>query len=84
MDKSKTVLYDWFTNRNNGRCNAIPAVGKTVVDEYYKTEDRPKGKSVSVTVSASSFVPKPFTPFQWEPQDTIPTIHERQIHLLGS
>ena len=24
--------------------NAIPALGKTVVDEYYKTEDRPKGK----------------------------------------
>lgn len=62
--------------------NAIPALGKTVVDEYYKTEDRPKGKSVSVTVSASSFVPKPFTPFQWEPQDTIPTIHEKQKSIL--
>lgn len=58
--------------------NAIPALGKKVVDEYYKNPNKPKGKSVSVTVSASSFVPKPFTPFQWEAQDTIPTIHEKQ------
>ncbi len=58
--------------------NAIPALGKAVVDEYYKNLNKPKGKSVSVTVSASSFVPKPFTPFQWEPQDTIPVLHEKQ------
>ncbi|MGN1131501.1 MAG: TIGR03960 family B12-binding radical SAM protein, partial [Ruminococcus sp.] len=58
--------------------NAIPALGKSVVDEFYKTPNRPKGKAVSVTVSASSFVPKPFTPFQWEPQDTIETIHQKQ------
>ncbi|MCH5202302.1 MAG: TIGR03960 family B12-binding radical SAM protein [Oscillospiraceae bacterium] len=58
--------------------NAIPALGKAVVDEYYKNPNKPKGKAVSVTVSASSFVPKPFTPFQWEPQDTIPVINEKQ------
>lgn len=58
--------------------NAIPALGKAVVDEYYKNPNKPKGKAVSVTVSASSFVPKPFTPFQWEPQDTIPVLHEKQ------
>lgn len=62
--------------------NAIPALGKAVVDQYYKNPDRPKGKGVSVTVSASSFVPKPFTPFQWEPQDTIDTIHEKQKNIL--
>ena len=37
-----------------------------------------------VTVSASSFVPKPFTPFQWEPQDTIPVLHEKQQHIKDS
>ena len=49
---------------------AIAQLGQAVVDTYYKTEGRPKGKAVRVTLSASSFVPKPFTPFQWEPQDT--------------
>ena len=37
-----------------------------------------------MTVSASSFVPKPFTPFQWEPQDTIPDLHEKQVHIKES
>ena len=58
--------------------NAIPALGKSVVDEFYKNPNRPKGKAVSVTVSTSSFVPKPFTPFHWEQQDTIETIHQKQ------
>lgn len=63
---------------------AIAGLGQDVVDTYYHTEKRPKGKSVRVTVSASSFVPKPFTPFQWEPQDTIPVLHEKQEHIKNS
>ena len=63
---------------------AIAGLGQDVVDTYYHTENHPKGKSVRVTVSASSFVPKPFTPFQWEPQDTIPVLHEKQEHIKNS
>ena len=63
---------------------AIAGLGQSVVDAYYKCPDKPKGKSVRVTVSASSFVPKPFTPFQWEPQDTIPVLHEKQQHIKDS
>ena len=59
----------------------IARLGQSVVDEYYNTPNRSKGKSVKVTLSTSSFVPKPFTPFQWEPQDTIPELHEKQRHL---
>lgn len=36
---------------------------------------------ISVTVSASSFVPKPHTPFQWEPQARLETLLERQEFL---
>lgn len=63
---------------------AISKLGQAVVDTYYKCPNKPKGKSVKVTVSASSFVPKPFTPFQWEPQDTIPVLHEKQVHIKES
>ena len=63
---------------------AIAKLGQAVVDTYYKCPTRKKGKSVRVTVSASSFVPKPFTPFQWEPQDTIDTIHNKQQHIKDS
>ncbi len=62
----------------------IAHLGQAVVDEYYRTPNRAKGKSVKVTLSTSSFVPKPFTPFQWEPQDTIPVLHEKQLHLKDS
>lgn len=62
----------------------IAALGQKVVDTYYSNPNKPKGKAVSVTVSTSSFVPKPFTPFQWEPQDTIDVLCEKQKHLKNS
>jgi radical SAM family uncharacterized protein len=40
-------------------------------------------KSVSVTVSVSSFVPKAHTPFQWEPQDDLALLKEKQDYLKG-
>ncbi len=39
-----------------------------------------KGR-LKVTVSVSSFVPKPHTPFQWEPMNTIKQIKEKQNYL---
>ncbi len=36
-----------------------------------------------ISVSVSSFVPKAFTPFQWESQDTIDKIKEKQNFLKG-
>lgn len=62
----------------------IAQLGQRVVDEFYRLPDRPKGKGVQVSISASSFVPKPFTPFQWEPQDTREMLEEKQAHLLNS
>ncbi len=59
----------------------IADLAQKVVDEYYKNPDKPKGKSVNVSVSVSSFVPKPFTPFQWEAQDTPEMLKEKQEFL---
>lgn len=56
----------------------IADLGQKVVNTYYNCENRPKGKGVSVTLSTSSFVPKPFTPFQWEPQDTEESLKSKQ------
>lgn len=39
---------------------------------------RGKNSVVTVTVSASTFVPKANTPFQWRPQDPIATIRQKQ------
>ncbi|NLX93424.1 MAG: TIGR03960 family B12-binding radical SAM protein [Clostridiales bacterium] len=61
--------------------DGIADLAQKVVDEYYNNPDRAKGKSVAVAVSVASFVPKPFTPFQWEAQDTVELIEEKQRYL---
>ncbi len=62
----------------------IAQLGQKIVNAFYANPDKPKGKGVTVSVSASCFVPKPFTPFQWEPQDTLEQLHEKQQHLVES
>ncbi len=36
---------------------------------------------LQINVSTASFVPKPFTPFQWEAQDTRESLHQKQQYL---
>lgn len=60
----------------------IAFLAKKVVDTFYSMPEKPKGKGVNVSVSASNFVPKPFTPFQWEPQATVEELKEKQDLLL--
>lgn len=52
-----------------------------VVDVYRNVPRDRKGKGLNVTVSTATFVPKAFTPFQWEAQDSIENVHEKQMHL---
>lgn len=59
----------------------IAELAKRVVNEYYHNPKRNKSRGVSVTVSVACFVPKPFTPFQWEAQDDIETLVEKQKFL---
>ena len=62
----------------------IARLGQEIVDCYYRNPDKPKGKGISVSVSVSCFVPKPFTPFQWEPQDTAEELRRKQRLLRES
>ena len=57
----------------------IAALGKSVIERYYevpKPQRSPRG--VSVTLSVACFIPKPFTPFQWEAQATLPELARKQ------
>ncbi len=59
----------------------IADLGQKIVDLYYALPNKPKGKSVNVSISVSTFVPKPFTPFQFEPQITAEEMRRRQEYL---
>lgn len=42
-----------------------------------------KNRGVRITISTSCFIPKPFSPFQWEPQITVEE-YLRRVNLLRS
>lgn len=59
----------------------IAQLAEKVVDCYYASEKTNKRRPVSVTLSVASFVPKPFTPFQWAAQNTMDELQEKQLFL---
>ena len=59
----------------------IAELGQKIVDSFYRMPDKPKYKSVNVSISVSTFVPKPYTPFQFEPQITVDEIRRRHDFL---
>ena len=61
--------------------DGIADLANKVVRKYFETPKNVRAKGLRVNCSASCFVPKPFTPFQWEPQDTIEQFEEKQKHL---
>ena len=61
----------------------IADLAQKIVDLYYSNPSRKKGKPVSVSISVSTFVPKPFTPFEFEPQISLEEINRKQQYLLS-
>ncbi|MBE6766003.1 MAG: TIGR03960 family B12-binding radical SAM protein [Ruminococcaceae bacterium] len=62
----------------------IAELGQKIVDSFYRMPNKPKYKSVNVSISVSTFVPKPFTPFQFEPQIDIDEIRRKHDLLRNS
>ena len=60
---------------------AIAGLVRKVAAAYMKTPKERRARDLSISVGVSSFVPKPFTPFQWEAQDDMATLREKQRHL---
>lgn len=58
----------------------IARLAESVVTAFYRNPNRPKTAPM-VTISVSCFIPKPFTPFQWEKQDDMALLEEKQAHL---
>ncbi len=62
----------------------IAELAQKIVDLYYSLPEKPKGKAVNVSISVANFVPKPHTPFQFEPQITREEMMRRQVLLKDS
>ena len=59
----------------------IGDLARKVVAAYFAQPKDRRAKGLRVTCSAAVFVPKPFTPFQWEAQDDLETVHQKQAAL---
>ena len=62
----------------------IADLAERIVDFYYENPNRPKGKNIQISISCATFVPKPFTPFEFEPQASEEEIKHKQEVLLSS
>jgi len=77
----KLYFMDGLPTETTADLDGIADLARKVVAEYFNVPRDRRAKGLRVTVSASTFVPKPFTPFQWAAQDTIEQIQEKQEHL---
>ena len=60
--------------------DAIIALAEKV-REIQLRHARPAGRIGRITLSVNSFVPKPFTPFQWEPMEEVASLNRKQRYL---
>ncbi|MBQ1538817.1 MAG: TIGR03960 family B12-binding radical SAM protein [Ruminococcus sp.] len=62
----------------------IPDLAHKIVDLYYETPRELRASSIQVSLSTATFVPKPFTPFEFEPQATPEEIDRKQKLILDN
>lgn len=59
----------------------IAALAKDVIHSYYTNPNVKRARQPQATVSVACFIPKPFTPFQWEGQVPLDELVRRQMYL---
>ncbi|WP_295153838.1 TIGR03960 family B12-binding radical SAM protein [uncultured Ruminococcus sp.] len=62
----------------------IAELSDKILQLYYDTPKEKRGRSVQIAVSTATFVPKPFTPFEFEPQATEAEIKHKQDILKSA
>lgn len=55
----------------------IAELSEKIVEKYYEMPKEKRPRPVQVVASSSCFVPKPFTPFQWDAQNTFDEFLEK-------
>ncbi len=62
----------------------IADLSQKVLDQYFAIPKEERAKNINITTSTSSFIPKPFTPFQWAKQDSREEIVRKQDILKAT
>lgn len=62
----------------------IAELAQRIVDLYYDTPKENRASSIQVSLSTATFVPKPFTPFEFEPQAEPEEISRKQKLIIDS
>lgn len=62
----------------------IAELAKKICDLFYQNPNRQRGRHIQISISCATFVPKPFTPFEFEPQATEEEIKHKQEVLLDA
>ena len=63
---------------------AFGDVARLIIEAFRQTPKEKRGKGLNISLSSSTFVPKPFTPFQWDAQDDMETIASKLALLRRS
>ena len=81
--KNQIKLYfmDGLPHETYEDIEGISTLATHIVDEYYRTPNRNKARQPQVTLSVACFIPKPHTPFQWEGQNTLEELKDKQEFL---
>ena len=91
MDSVRTAFEGGYTNIKLYFMMGLPTetledikgvydLARAVIEEFYATPNHAKGRP-GVAVSLSTFIPKPFTPFEFEPLLDEASVRERQRYL---
>ncbi|MCL2199850.1 MAG: TIGR03960 family B12-binding radical SAM protein [Defluviitaleaceae bacterium] len=70
FDKLKLYFMSGLPGETTEDSFAVAELSEKIVEKYYELSYEERKRPVSVSVSTSCFVPKPFTPFQWAAQVT--------------
>ena len=65
-------------SETDGDILGIAELSQKVLAEYFSIPKEKRAKNINITTSTSSFIPKPFTAFQWAKQDKRAEIVRKQ------
>lgn len=68
---------------NTADLDGLVQLTRDVISQYFAVPKEQRARGLRVAVSTSTFVPKPHTPFQWEPQDSLDAIERKQRYLVS-